>query len=141
MKNPGIFEDMLAITNKYAMVEEAALDTREQKKEKESGHPDQPSSSKGHDKKRNVDRSMNNVEQSCRNKEYRPRPSDFEGFVDVSYAALQAHEIVNVALHREYSPGIVFIFFPREEGSLSCLRLTRGVTNTHTLVLQVLRVS
>jgi hypothetical protein len=30
--------------------------------------------------------------------------------VDVSYAALQAHEIVNVALHREYSPGIVFIF-------------------------------
>jgi hypothetical protein len=30
--------------------------------------------------------------------------------VDVSYAAPQAHEIVNVALHREYSPGIVFIF-------------------------------
>jgi hypothetical protein len=30
--------------------------------------------------------------------------------VDVSYAALQAHGIVNVALHRQYSPGIVFIF-------------------------------
>jgi hypothetical protein len=30
--------------------------------------------------------------------------------VDVSYAALQAHEILNVALHREYSPGIIFIF-------------------------------
>jgi hypothetical protein len=30
--------------------------------------------------------------------------------VDISYAALQAHEIVNVALHQEYSPGIVFIF-------------------------------
>jgi hypothetical protein len=30
--------------------------------------------------------------------------------VDVSYAAPQAHKIVNVALHREYSPGIVFIF-------------------------------
>jgi hypothetical protein len=30
--------------------------------------------------------------------------------VDVSYAAPQAHEIVNVALHREYSPGIIFIF-------------------------------
>jgi hypothetical protein len=30
--------------------------------------------------------------------------------VDVSYAAPQAHGIVNVALHREYSPGIVFIF-------------------------------
>jgi hypothetical protein len=30
--------------------------------------------------------------------------------VDVSYAAPQAHGIVNVALHREYSLGIVFIF-------------------------------
>jgi superfamily II RNA helicase len=33
-----------------------------------------------------------------------------EMLVDVSYAALQAHRIVNVALHREYSPDIVFIF-------------------------------
>jgi hypothetical protein len=32
------------------------------------------------------------------------------GGADVSYAALQMHEIVNVALHREYSPGITFIF-------------------------------
>jgi hypothetical protein len=31
--------------------------------------------------------------------------------VDVSYAAPQAHGIVNVALHREYSPGIIFLFF------------------------------
>jgi hypothetical protein len=30
--------------------------------------------------------------------------------VDDSYAALQAHRIVNVALHSEYSLGIVFIF-------------------------------
>jgi hypothetical protein len=30
--------------------------------------------------------------------------------VDVSYAAPQAHRIVNVALHQEYSPCIVFIF-------------------------------
>jgi hypothetical protein len=30
--------------------------------------------------------------------------------IDVSYAAPQAHGIVNVALHWEYSPGIVFIF-------------------------------
>jgi hypothetical protein len=30
--------------------------------------------------------------------------------IDVSYAALQAHGIVNVAHHREYSIGIVFIF-------------------------------
>jgi hypothetical protein len=30
--------------------------------------------------------------------------------VDVSYASPQAHEIVNVTLHRKYSLGIVFIF-------------------------------
>jgi hypothetical protein len=30
--------------------------------------------------------------------------------VDVSYAAPQAHRIINVALHREYSLGIIFIF-------------------------------
>jgi hypothetical protein len=29
--------------------------------------------------------------------------------VDVSYAALEAHEIVNVSLHQEYTPGIVLI--------------------------------
>jgi hypothetical protein len=33
-----------------------------------------------------------------------------EMLVDVFYAAPQAHKIVNVALHREYSPGIVSIF-------------------------------
>jgi hypothetical protein len=52
--------------------------------------------------------------------------------VDVSFAAPQAHGIVNVAFHREYSPGIVFIFSQREEGSLSCLRLTQGVTPMST---------
>jgi hypothetical protein len=41
-------------------------------------------------------------------------------YVDLSYVAPQAHEIINVApqaheiinvaLHREYSPGIIFIF-------------------------------
>jgi hypothetical protein len=30
--------------------------------------------------------------------------------VEVSYAAPQAHGIVNIALHRKYSPGIIFIF-------------------------------
>jgi hypothetical protein len=30
--------------------------------------------------------------------------------VDTSYAAPQAHGIVNISLHREYPPGIVFIF-------------------------------
>jgi hypothetical protein len=33
--------------------------------------------------------------------------------IDVSYVAPLAHRIVNVALHREYSPGIVFIFSQR----------------------------
>jgi hypothetical protein len=33
-----------------------------------------------------------------------------EMLVDVSYAALQAHGIANVALHQEYSPGVIFIF-------------------------------
>jgi predicted nicotinamide N-methyase len=33
-----------------------------------------------------------------------------EMLVDIFYAAPQAHAIVTVALHREYSPGIVFIF-------------------------------
>jgi hypothetical protein len=61
MKNPRTLEQMLAIANKYTLTEEATLDTREQKKE-ELGHTDQPSSSKGDDKKRNVDRSVNVVE-------------------------------------------------------------------------------
>jgi hypothetical protein len=62
MKNPRMSEEMLTITNKYALVEEATLDTREQKKEKESGHSDQHISSKGHDKKRRVGCSVNNME-------------------------------------------------------------------------------
>jgi DNA-binding transcriptional regulator PaaX len=74
MKNPKTSEEILAITNKYAMAEELTLDTREQKKEKESDHLDQPSSSKGHDKKRNADCSMNNINWPCRNMEYRPTP-------------------------------------------------------------------
>jgi hypothetical protein len=52
--------------------------------------------------------------------------------VDASHAAPQAHGIINIALHREYSPCIVFIFFSREEGSLSCLRLTQRVTPMST---------
>jgi hypothetical protein len=32
------------------------------------------------------------------------------GVNHVSYAAPQAHGIINVGLHREYSPSIVFIF-------------------------------
>jgi hypothetical protein len=38
MKNPRTSEAMFAIANRYALAEEATLDTREQKKEKDSGH-------------------------------------------------------------------------------------------------------
>jgi hypothetical protein len=41
-----------------AQVEEATLDTREQKKDKELGHSDHPGTSKGHDKRRKVDCSV-----------------------------------------------------------------------------------
>jgi hypothetical protein len=80
MKNPRMSEQMFSITNKYALAEEAILDTREQKKE--SGHPNQPSSSKGHDKKRKLDHSVNTVERPHCHKEYRPRLGEFEGFLD-----------------------------------------------------------
>jgi hypothetical protein len=63
MKNPNMLEVIFAIANKYALAEEATLDNREQKKEKESGHVNQPSSLKGHGKKRKVDHSINAVEQ------------------------------------------------------------------------------
>jgi hypothetical protein len=33
-----------------------------------------------------------------------------KAIVDISYAAPQVHKIVNVALHLEYFPGIIFIF-------------------------------
>jgi hypothetical protein len=46
----------------YTLTEEATLDTKEQKKGKDSGHVDQPSSSRGHDKKRKAGRSINAVE-------------------------------------------------------------------------------
>jgi hypothetical protein len=82
MKNPKMSEEMLTIANKYALAEEVTLDTREQKKEKESGHSDQPGSLKCHDKKRKADRSVNNVKRSQRNKEYRHRSGEFEGFLD-----------------------------------------------------------
>jgi hypothetical protein len=82
MKNPRTSEAMFTIANKYDLAEEATLDTREQEKEKDLGHVDQPSSSKGHDKKWEADRSVNAVEQSRCNKEYRPRRGEFVGFLD-----------------------------------------------------------
>jgi hypothetical protein len=70
---------MFTIASKYALAEEVTLDTREQK---ESGHTDQPSSSKGHDKKRKANRSINAMERPRRNKEYWQRSGEFEGFLD-----------------------------------------------------------
>jgi hypothetical protein len=61
MKNPRTSEAMFSIANKYALADEATLDTREQKRE-ELGHTYRSSSSKGHDKKRKVDHSINAVE-------------------------------------------------------------------------------
>jgi hypothetical protein len=63
MKTPRTSEAMFTIANKYALAKEATLDTREQKKEKESSHTDQSSLSKGHDKKRKADHSIKTVEQ------------------------------------------------------------------------------
>ncbi len=40
MKNPRTSEEMLSIANMYALAEEVTLDTKEQKKEKESAHSD-----------------------------------------------------------------------------------------------------
>jgi hypothetical protein len=61
MKNPKTSEEMLSITNKYALAEDATLDTRDQKKDKEWGHSDDPSTSKSHNKNRKADCSMANV--------------------------------------------------------------------------------
>jgi hypothetical protein len=81
MKNPRISEDIFTIANKYALAEKATLDTKEQKKEKDSGHTDQPTSSKGHDK-RKVDCSINVVEWPWCDKEYMPKLGEFEGFLN-----------------------------------------------------------
>jgi hypothetical protein len=79
MKNPRTSEEMFYITNRYTLAEEVTLDNREQK---ESGQTDQPSSSKGHEKKRKLDYSINVVERPHHHKEYPPRPSEFEGFLN-----------------------------------------------------------
>jgi hypothetical protein len=81
MKNCSMSEAMFSIANKYALPEEVTLDTREQKKEKELGHVDQPSLSNYHDKTRKVDRSINAVERSRCNKKYQPKLGEFEVFM------------------------------------------------------------
>jgi exonuclease III len=81
-KNPRASKEMFTIANKYTLAKGVALDIREQKKEKDSGHMDQPSSFKGHDKMRKADRFVNAVERLRCKKEYRPRTGEFEGFLD-----------------------------------------------------------
>jgi hypothetical protein len=46
--------------------------------------------------------------------------------VDISYAALQAHGIVNITLHWEYSPSIIFIF---SQGRISIISKTKTGSN------------
>jgi hypothetical protein len=62
IKNPRTSKEMLAIANKYALVEEATLDNRDTKNDKEPSQSDQPGPSKNNDKKRKHDRSVANVE-------------------------------------------------------------------------------
>jgi hypothetical protein len=82
MKNPMTSEEMLPITNKYALVEEVTLDNREPKKDKELGHLDQPNTSKSNNRKRKSDHSVANIERSRHNKEYWPPLGEFEWFLD-----------------------------------------------------------
>jgi hypothetical protein len=42
MKNPKTSKEMLAIADKYVLAKEVTLNTRDQKKDKELGHSDQP---------------------------------------------------------------------------------------------------
>jgi hypothetical protein len=82
MKYPKMFEEMLAIANKCALAEEATIDTKDQKKDKEHGHLGQPNTLKSNDTKRKSDHSMANVEWPCHNMEYQPWSGEFEGFLD-----------------------------------------------------------
>jgi hypothetical protein len=83
MKNPMTSVEIMAIANKYALVEEVTLDTRDPKKDKESDHSDQPGTLKRNEKKRKSDRSsVTNIEWLHRKKNYQPRPREFKGFLD-----------------------------------------------------------
>jgi hypothetical protein len=55
------------------------------------------------------------------------------GVLDVSYAAPQVHGIVNVALHRQYSPHIIFIFSQR----ISIMSKTSTESNSNEYYTEV----
>jgi hypothetical protein len=83
MKNPRTSEEMLAVANKYALTEEATHGSKDSKKGKKPSQSGQPGTSKSNDKKRKSDRSIANVERPHHNRtEYRPRPGEYEGFLD-----------------------------------------------------------
>jgi hypothetical protein len=83
VKNSKSSEEMPAIDNKYTIAEEATLDNRETKKDKESSQSDRPSTSKTNDKKRKHYHSIATVKQPQRNRiEYWPRPGEFECFLE-----------------------------------------------------------
>jgi hypothetical protein len=83
LKNPRTSEEMLAIANNYALAEEATLDNREAKKDKEPSQSNRPGPSKSNDKKRKPDRFVANVERLRHNRtDYQPWPREFEGFLD-----------------------------------------------------------
>jgi hypothetical protein len=74
---------MLAIAKKYALAEEATLETRESKKDKKPSRPDRAGTSMSKEKKRKPDRMMANVERPrCSRTEYQPRPDEYEGYLD-----------------------------------------------------------
>jgi hypothetical protein len=52
-----------------------------------------------------------------------------EMLADISYVAPQVHGIVNVALHWEYSPGIIFMF--SKGGRISIMSKTHTGSNSN----------
>jgi hypothetical protein len=86
MKNSIMLEEMLAIANKYALVEETTIDARETKRDKKLSHTDQPRMLKPNDKKRKHDHYVANVVLPHHNRtDYRPWLGKYEGFLDGIY--------------------------------------------------------
>jgi hypothetical protein len=103
--DPRTPEEMLAITNKYALEEEVTLDNRDTKKDKVLCKSDLPDTSKNTDKKRKPYCSMAKIEWLRHNStEYRPWPGEFEGSLDM-----------------------IFIFYPRKNIRLGTMTDCKGL--------------
>jgi hypothetical protein len=73
IKNPRTSKEMLDISNKYALAEEATLGSRESKKDKKPSQSSQLGTSKPNDKKRKPERLVANVEwPRCNKTKYWP---------------------------------------------------------------------